>query len=70
MDLATYQRETGETEAQLAERLGIAQATVNHLKRRTGRPSADLMKRIHDATDGKVTPNDLLGVTEPDPQAA
>lgn len=70
MDLADYMKETGETEAQLAARIGCAQATVNRLKRKTGKASAALMARVHEVTGGKVTANDLLGLANADSEAA
>jgi len=48
----------GMTEEQFGASVGISQAQVNRLRNGKGPPSAGLIARIRDATDGMVTPND------------
>lgn len=60
MKLDTYITTTGETESAIAARAGCSQSTVNKIRRGVGNPSFDLLRRICDATNGIVTPNDFL----------
>jgi len=60
---------------ELARRLGVDDATVNRLiprdgKKQVRRPSWDLVRRIHDVTEGAVTANDFMSEDQPPRDAA
>lgn len=44
----------------LAERMGVPPSTVIRVLKRQREPGLDLMRKIAEATDGQVTPNDFL----------
>ena len=52
------------TEAAFSRMAGIAQPTINRLRRGERRPSADLARRIERATRGEVSAASLLGVAD------
>jgi len=54
----TAAKATGMTEVRFAALVGISQPQVNRLRRNLSWPSKDLMARIREATNQKVTPND------------
>ncbi len=51
--------ETGLSDAQLAERLGVDRSTITRLRNGSARPSWQLAEKIARETRGKVTPNDF-----------
>jgi DNA-binding transcriptional regulator YdaS (Cro superfamily) len=62
MKLAAYMDAVGAKEETIAEKIGASQSYVNRLKNGHVWPSAEMARRIMEATDGKVTPNDFLPV--------
>lgn len=44
--------------ASFGEKVGVTQATINRYVRGDRFPSPDMIRKIHDATDGKVTVTD------------
>ena len=51
-------------DAELAEAVGVARATISRLRRDKMLPSLDLARRIYVATGGQVGPNDLVELPE------
>lgn len=67
MDLRSYREKHGLTASEMGRRLGVAHTTIARMESRELIPTGALLIRIAEATEGKVTPNDvLLGVA---PQA-
>lgn len=64
MNLADYMTAHAIDDATLAARLGISRLQVWRLRKGICRPSWPLAQRLHDATDGAVTPNDFLDLPE------
>ena len=62
MTLSEYLSEAGLTDAQFAEKLGVNRSTVTRIRNGTHPPSMRTVIRIAEATDGKVTANDLCGM--------
>lgn len=61
MTLNDWITEKGLTQGQAADFLGCDQSTISRIL--NGRGCTDALKvRIHEKTQGAVTPNDLLGV--------
>lgn len=52
--------ETGTSDDALAAQIGVDRTTVSRIRRGTRLPSADLMRRISDATAGAVMANDFI----------
>ncbi len=48
----------------LALRLGVDRSTVSRFRRGRRMPSAEMMRLIHQATDGAVTANDFVHSAE------
>lgn len=46
----------------LAEDTGISEASLSRLRNDKQKPSLDTMQKLFEATGGKVTPNDWLGI--------
>lgn len=44
----------------LAERIGVSKATLSRLENKKQDASSDLLRRISEATNGEVTPNDIV----------
>ena len=64
MMLSDYLRENNLTLAEFAERVSVVHTTVMRWANGTLFPSAAAMRRIHAATDGQVTANDLLAAQQ------
>jgi len=68
MQLRDYLAQKGERPAEFARRTGLTHTTISRIL--NGRRSAGrrVIEAIHDATDGKVTANDLVlfGRKKPD----
>ena len=60
MKLADYLEETGTRRAHLAQDIGVSRSTITDLCVGRRQPSIGMMRRIHEATDGKVTANDFM----------
>jgi len=60
MKLDDYLRSKRVTNDDFAVVLGYDRSTVSRLRRRLLEPSAEMARRIYRATDGLVTPNDLI----------
>lgn len=62
MRLATWRREKGLTQEELASRLGCTQPYISLLERSAepAAPSSDFMRRLCRLTRGAVTPNDIV----------
>lgn len=60
MNLASYLEQNNLTATVFAQRIGVAIATVTRAARGEIMPSPETMRRIIDATDGQVTPNDFF----------
>lgn len=59
MDLDTYIRSRGITEADIALRAGCSQASVNRIRNGEGNPTFHLLCKISEATDGEFTPGEF-----------
>lgn len=70
MKLETYLIEEGLTQAAFASRLGVPSGTIHRYIRNIRKPSKNMLSRIFDATNGKVTPNDFYGIKESSTQPA
>lgn len=53
-DLAAFLTRTNQRQSDFAKRIGVDQATVSRLARRTHKPSLELAIRIERETDGQV----------------
>ncbi len=60
MPLSEWIREEGCTQRAVARRFGVSPSTLSRLLRGERSPSASLMRRVFEVTDGKVTPTDLV----------
>lgn len=60
MKLADYLRENGITRSAFAEEIGVSQSLVTQLCQDEVWPGREVARRISDATNGEVTPNDFL----------
>lgn len=60
MQLATYMRQHGISDAALAELVRCNRVTISRLRRGTAAPSLSLAKRLAEVSNGAVTPNDFL----------
>lgn len=60
MSIDDYLSLTGMTLTALAERVGCSLGTLSDIRSGKRDPSADMVRRIGEATDGKVEPNDLI----------
>jgi transcriptional regulator with XRE-family HTH domain len=49
--------------AHLARKMGVGKATISRLAKGDIQPSAEMLRKLFAATDGAVTPNDMLGIT-------
>jgi DNA-binding MarR family transcriptional regulator len=56
--------------SRLAEKLGVPPTTISRVLKRERKPGLLLMKKIMEATDGQVTPNDFLASMNDDGVAA
>lgn len=65
MELVAYLKERGATDADFANAIGVDRSSVTRMRNGGQVPSADVMRRIADVTDGLVTPNDFFGVKTP-----
>ncbi len=65
MTLDEYLTVNGITDAAFAMAIGRSQSSVNRLRRGETRPDWKTLKRISEATNGAVTPNDFMGVPDP-----
>lgn len=63
MTLKDYLERQSLSEKAFAATVGADQSTIHRVKTGALVPRPDLMKRIVEATQGDVTPNDLYGVT-------
>ena len=64
MQLSEWISECGISQVEVASGLGVDQSTISRLLSRARVPSPALMKRIYDLTEGRVTPNDLIGLND------
>ncbi len=60
MRLDEYMEATALSDAALAERIGVARATVTRYRNQRRTPRREIMQRIIQVTRGKVTANDWL----------
>jgi transcriptional regulator with XRE-family HTH domain len=60
MQLATWLSKNKMTNTEFARKVGVVPSYVTAILSRKIWPSREVMKRIVAATDGRVTPNDLL----------
>lgn len=66
--LHTWRKNRGLTLAELADRIGsISIGSLSRLENGEQWPSADMARRIKEATDGAVTPNDFLSAGQEQP---
>lgn len=71
MTLTDYLAQPGRTATELAAKTGFSVSTVTRAAKGEISPSADLMRKIFEATEGDVTPNDFFGITaEPEAPAS
>lgn len=60
VDLVTWRKSRGLSQAQLAKRLGCTQPTVSLAESgRRGPPGNDFILKVHEVTGGAVQPNDF-----------
>ncbi|MBV8661478.1 MAG: helix-turn-helix transcriptional regulator [Hyphomicrobiales bacterium] len=64
MKLDAYLRSNRLTEAELAQRAGCSQSTVNKVRNGLGNPTFDLLRRISEATGGEFSVADVEPVRE------
>jgi transcriptional regulator with XRE-family HTH domain len=60
MRLNDYLEASGTTPSAFARRLGVSSETVRRYCEGTRIPRPEIMRRIVEATDNKVTPNDFF----------
>lgn len=60
MTLAAYLEAEAETQTAFAARAGLSDSTLSRVLAGKTPPSADVIERIHTATKGRVTANDLF----------
>ena len=60
MTLGEYMDRFDLIDREIAEEIGVSQATVNRIRNGVQTPLFETMIRIFDATEGVVTPNDFL----------
>lgn len=71
MTLDEYLRDPANTASKLAEDAGTTGPTITRLLYGDAQPSAEMIRAIVAATEGKVTADDLLfGATRPKPEKA
>lgn len=62
MTLKDYLAREGNTATRLATACDVSVSTITRAADGTTIPSRELMGKIHEATDGAVTPNDFFGI--------
>ena len=62
MKLNDFLEADGTSMGQFAQMVGTTTATISRIADRIVVPRRDLMQRIYEATEGAVTPNDLVGL--------
>ena len=62
MTLADFLQTENMTQSQLAARLSVSVSTVTRILNGKRGPGFELMREIANVTDGRVTPNDFVGV--------
>lgn len=63
-----YRKQEGLSLEQLAGRVGdVTPTSLSRIDRGLQQPSAALLRRLHKASGGALTPNIVLGVEEPPP---
>jgi DNA-binding transcriptional regulator YdaS (Cro superfamily) len=60
MNLDTWIRETDTKATDLAERVGLTEASISRIRRGLQTPSLEQAVKISDATGGAVQPHELL----------
>ena len=65
MTLAEYLKTENVKPSHLAMRLAVPASTITRLAKGKRAPSLGLAKKIAEATDGRVTPNDFAGIDPP-----
>lgn len=66
MKLADFLRQNNVTLAAFASRIGTTAATVSRIADGSVVPRRRLLENIFEATQGRVTPNDLTGLYPPE----
>jgi plasmid maintenance system antidote protein VapI len=69
MTLVEFLAQTGQSATTFAAKVGCEVSTVTRLLRGERRPSIDLALRIEMATEGKVTPSNLIQSSSSTPEA-
>lgn len=63
-----YRQKHGLSLAEFAQRVGdVTPTSLSRIDRGEQEPGSRLLKRIFAATDGEITPNDILGIEPPQP---
>ena len=70
MRLAEYLGQPGITASALARVVGVSHSTIGRWADGSIEPSLSGMRKLHEATGGKVTPNDFLADCLPTPEQA
>lgn len=70
MKLADFLRTKEIKAADFARQIGVSRQNVSRWALGNVIPRPDEMRRIIEATDGEVTPNDFFAPTEPSTEAA
>lgn len=70
MDLKTYLAETGQTNTAFAELIGVSPMAVSRYVRRERRPRDEVLIKIREVTNGRITPNDFYGMAADESEAA
>ena len=60
MTLCEYLEQPAVTASNLARRVGVAHTTILRWANGSICPNSQRLNRLHEATDGKVAPNDFL----------
>jgi len=69
MTLSEYLAEQSLPPSSFASRIGVPASTIARLLNGERKPGLDLLKKIADATDGAVMPNDFLTSPQSDEAA-
>lgn len=62
MRLNDYLTKSGMTKSTFATQIGTTVATVSRISDGLVVPRRELLRRIHEVTNGQVTPNDVVGL--------
>lgn len=64
MKLETYLKENGLTDEAFGSLASLSQSQISRIKRGKSWPTKEAMERIFTVSNGEVTPNDFVPLTE------